>query len=374
MKNIISAACFSLLFSCGNKNKLEGGYYVFGKIKNAENETVFIEEIKGNQAIVIDSTKINNREEFEMTGMVKEKKIYSFRVANKMAALFFLENKEIEINADLNDFDNYQIFGSEESSILKKLNGKIKQDYQKLNELKQKFNEHLSYEMQQNIPDSLKQTFKIDKKYSTTFSEQQKFLGEFIDTIKDAMLAMYAAQFVNPDFSFASYKTAAEKVKNQIPNSEDAKVFLQNVENLSKLAIGAEAPEINLPDPDGKDIALSSFKGKVVLIDFWASWCRPCRMENPELVRIYEQFKNKNFVIYSVSLDREKNKWTDAIKQDKLVWKEHVLVVNPQAQSPSLDYQVASIPTSYLIDKEGKIAAKNPRGEELEKKIESLLQ
>lgn len=139
-----------------------------------------------------------------------------------------------------------------------------------------------------------------------------------------------------------------------------------------KLAVGATPPEIELPNPDGKMIRLSDMKGKVVLLDFWASWCRPCRQENPNVVRVYDEYKNKGFEILGISLDRTRDAWVKAIADDGLGWK-HVSDLQFWNSAAAKDYSVGSIPATFLLDKEGKIIAKNLRGPSLEAKLAEVL-
>jgi thiol-disulfide isomerase/thioredoxin len=137
------------------------------------------------------------------------------------------------------------------------------------------------------------------------------------------------------------------------------------------LNIGDKAPELNYNSPEGKPIALSSLKGRIVLIDFWASWCGPCRMENPNVVMVYTEFKDKkfkggsNFTIYSVSLDKSKDSWVAAITKDKLSWPYHVSDLKYWQSAAARSYQIEAIPSNFLISGDGTIIAKNLRGEEL---------
>lgn len=174
--------------------------------------------------------------------------------------------------------------------------------------------------------------------------------------------------FANANLDY--YSVVLAKFKQEYADQKSVAEYIKKLPKRD-IAVGDEVPEITLKDTEGKDLSLSSLRGKVVLIDFWASWCGPCRAENPNVVRVYGKYKDKGFTVFGVSLDQNREKWLSAIKSDGLAWS-HVSDLKGWSSEGAKLYGVKSIPQTYLIDKEGKVIAKNLRGEMLELKLKEI--
>lgn len=200
--------------------------------------------------------------------------------------------------------------------------------------------------------------------------EYSQRIKDEIDNMGANIAALNAVSYLNPDEDFPYIDSLAAQLVEKYPDNKEVATFAQQVADLKALSKGSVAPDFTLQTPQGENVSLSSYQGNYVLVDFWAAWCKPCRMENPNLVEMYQAYKDQGFEILGVSLDQGDEPWIEAIEKDELTWTQVRDIENEVAET----YQVQAIPANYLLNEEGEIVAKNLRGNDLKQKLAEIYQ
>lgn len=370
-----------LLFACESTLQSQG-YKVNGTLNNVPNETIYLDFLTMTDAQALDTVKTDSKGKFQFTGLVKEYGLVRIRTADNKAWMFLLNNKDnITLVADRNNMNVYTIKGGRDNNTFKMLNDYFFAANVELDQMNKRYTS-----MYQSGADPIA-TSKLKDSMTSKISSFENRFKTVADTSKNHILLIFACSFINTESDINFAKKVVGQMEKIAPTSVYTKQFKDRVNqtelqlNAQKMqmerekntAIGAIAPEINLKTPDGKELKLSSLRGNVVLLDFWASWCAPCRRENPSVVALYNKHKDNGFTVYSVSLDKTMTPWVNAIQADGLIWPNHVSDLAGWQSSAAALYGVTSIPKTFLLDKEGKIVATNLRGEELAKKVEEIL-
>ena len=294
-----------------------------------------------------------------------EQAVISFNQSAKpdSTSLVFLIDKGIIQVAISDKLSTSKVTGSKADQDFKAYLNKTKADTEDFNEFYTQLEQQV---MRGANRDSLQVVFQ--NAYEIYKKDMNSIRLGFVKSHPDAFISLLllpdiAEYSQNYQLVDSLYNSLTADVKKK----PSGKIIYEKFKNDRQLAIGAVAPEFSQPDSGGKQVKLSDFRGKYVLLDFWASWCGPCRQENPNVVKVYNQYKDKNFTVLGVSLDRQSGKsaWLKAIEDDKLTWT-HVSDLKEWGNEAAKKYNVTSIPQNFLLDPNGKIIAKNLRGEELE--------
>ena len=361
-----------VLISSVNFNQLQaqsgdGIAGITAEILNAEDDTIYLDYMEDlyTYSLSVESSIIKNNKVRLVSDVLPG--IYRLRISgyweDTYAFLFLDNDSDLEFFIDIDDEANYTITGNPENSVL---DAAIKAQQ----ELSVIIDEHvlaIEYET-----DSLE----IDLIIESATRITEKSVEELKQTIDesshlDPHVAGLLLNFLDEDEEFSFITTQLSKLVERDPTSTFLKSMAEEYKG-SATSAGNMAPEINLKNLDGEYISLSSLQGDYVLIDFWASWCRPCRMESPNLVRAYETYKDNGFKIYSVSIDTDEDRWESAIQQDNLSWPDHVSDLEGWYSEAAQTYEVNGIPASFLVNPEGEIIATDLRGDALEEKLSEI--
>ncbi|MDI9365698.1 MAG: TlpA disulfide reductase family protein [Flavobacterium sp.] len=370
MKQLFLSLGIVAAFTACNKGK--SSYTISGKLSNVKSgDTVILQ--KWAKEDKSDTAYADKDGKFTFTGSVAEPTPASLVVASTGQAvqsptILFLEKGTITIGGTLEGVNGLTVNGggtsNKENNTIQTI---LKSYYQPIKLLGDSLQAKMVNKDTTNVQ-------ALEARYMQLEQDQNNDVMHFIKTnTKSYVAAFYAFLF----FNNSDNTVAIDSVYNKLDKTIQASYFgtkLKETSNRIKLAdvIGKPAPDFTLQTPDNKLVSLSSLKGKYVLVDFWASWCGPCRKENPNVVNAYNQFKDKNFAILGVSLDEDKAAWQAAIAKDKLTWT-HVSDLKGWQSNAAVLYHVESIPANFLLDKDGKIIAKNLRGEDLITTLSSII-
>lgn len=379
MKKISRIALFLGVLSiigCGNTSSTEAqnsNVTISGKLDNSSGKQLILMRFANNQAVMLDTVVFSTSGDFELKLNVPQTDFYQLAASQQNSAIFILSPGEhIQISGDANKMRaGLKIKGSENTELLWSFY-EVAQEYGiKNQELRQKINA---------LPaDQEAEKQKLIDEFNEMNQSFNDYAKQFIDDHSESPAALSVLGSLNKEtdldyfvkvrdglkssFSFSPYyKDLNNKIESQKAQQSKAKMF----------APGNEVPNITLNDPYGNSRSLSSLRGNVVLIDFWASWCRPCRAENPNVVKLYNKYNKDGFEVFSVSLDKTKDRWIQAIEADGLVWKNHVSDLKYWQSAAAKQYNVTSIPFTVLIDREGKVIATKLRGPSLEAKLREI--
>jgi peroxiredoxin len=354
------------------KEKKFGAFVVAGKIVNTTEQKVYLQEMPftGDAPVILDSATVKKAGTFELRAMAKEEGLYRLVFDKGMQVLFINDDNNIRVRLDADNTRGYTIEGSVASEQLHELLEKLWTTDSTYNAVIAQKDSLLSDSAMTVLNLRSVQLLKSRGNYLDVFIKKTNSpaaicyaVGRYLDDKGVAMthlkelLDAAASRF--PEHS--GINRIRSLVTLQLQPKEPAYALLDR-----------PAPELKLPTPAGDSFALSSLKGKYVLIDFWASWCTPCRKENPNVVSAYNRYKDKNFAVLGVSLDQDKASWIRAIQQDGLVW-QHISDLQ-YWNSIAVDlYQFREIPFNVLVDPSGKIIASGLRGAGLEQKLSQIL-
>ena len=359
-KLFVFGIALSFLLSCQQEPK----YVITGSLDGLTEGKVYLQKRASGEYVKVDSAEVTDGT-FVLEGAVDSPEMYYFMVDGKRgAARFFLENSEISVSGHVDTLYQMEVEGSV-----------IQDEYVAYNESLEPYSDEFRELYQQRK----QATDEGNEELVETLSAKTDSLYEVYTDFQLSYVKDNPASYVSPTILRSlSYDMDGEELEGYV-NSFDPKLagmadvisLKEKAAILKNVAIGKPAPDFTQNDPDGNPVTLSSLYGKVLLVDFWAAWCGPCRAENPNVVLAYEKYHDKGFDVLGVSLDRSKDDWLEAVKKDNLNWTQVSDLKYWQNEAAAL-YGVSAIPSNFLLDKDGTILARNVRGEDLQKKLAEL--
>lgn len=390
-KFVVLVCVSSLAISC-NTSSSGKDFVVTGTVENNTAATIYLEEVPASmmQPKLVDSAKLDKDGNFSLHAAPRESVVYNLRLDQNTYPVASIINDapkitlHIKLNKENNQFaESYEVEGSEASKQMRDYMITFNKDQQKI------FYNSIYIDSLQRAGANDSMIFPVISEQQSLADKMKEYSLEAINKANDPALVLFELGFYQSIANGAGFgleplsnEKVTEIIKNtsqKFPSHEGLssvnKSLMQQIEKMTPESwVGKEAPDFSLPDVNGNEVKLSSFRGKYVLVDFWASWCLPCRQENPNVVNAYQQFKDKNFTVLGVSLDRpgQKDDWIKAINEDHLAWTQ-VSDLKFWDSSVVPLYGFEGIPYNILVDPTGKVIAEELRGEELTSTLKKIL-